>query len=78
MAHPRFIDIGSNLSDPVFLGEYHGKQVHRSDFGDVIIRARNAGVRIQILTGGNLESSTSSIEMARKEKGFFATVRSCV
>ncbi|WAQ85241.1 hypothetical protein PtA15_5A815 [Puccinia triticina] len=69
-----FIDIGSNLGDPVFRGEYHGKQVHADDFQQILTRARSAGVVKQILTGDCLSGSKEVREMARGNEELYATV----
>ncbi|EFP84188.2 hypothetical protein PGT21_037191 [Puccinia graminis f. sp. tritici] len=69
-----FIDIGSNLGDPVFRGEYHGKQAHPDDFEQILTRARSAGVVKQILTGDCLNGSKEVRELARKYEGLYATV----
>jgi TatD DNase family protein len=34
-----FIDIGANLLDPMFLGQYNGKQKHECDLDALLERA---------------------------------------
>ncbi|KAL4985380.1 hypothetical protein BDW68DRAFT_179820 [Aspergillus falconensis] len=71
----RYVDIGINLSDPVFQGNYHGKQVHESDLDDIVQRARNVGCQKFMVTGSDLEESKRAIEIAQKYPGFcYATV----
>lgn len=70
----RFIDIGSNLGDPVFRGEYHGKQAHPNDFQQILNRARSAGVVKQILTGDCLSGSREVRLLALENEGLYATV----
>ncbi|KAL4878564.1 hypothetical protein BJY04DRAFT_209238 [Aspergillus karnatakaensis] len=71
----RYVDIGINLSDPVFKGKYHGKQVHDDDLDDIIQRARDVGCQKFMVTGSDLEESKHAIEIAQKYPGFcFATV----
>ncbi|KAL4740308.1 hypothetical protein BDV11DRAFT_99578 [Aspergillus similis] len=71
----RYVDIGINLSDPVFQGNYHGKQVHESDLDDIVQRARDVGCRKFMVTGSDLEESKRAIEIAQKYPGFcYATV----
>ncbi|KAL8278945.1 hypothetical protein RQP46_008614 [Phenoliferia psychrophenolica] len=71
---PRLIDIGSNLSDPVFRGVYRGKRGHPDDWADIVQRARNAGVVGQILTGDCLAGAKESLELAKDQDGLFVTV----
>ncbi|KAL4927195.1 3'-5'-exodeoxyribonuclease [Aspergillus undulatus] len=71
----RYVDIGINLSDPVFKGNYHGKQVHDDDLDDIVQRARDVGCQKFMVTGSDLEESKRAIEIARKYPGFcYATV----
>ncbi|KAL4873160.1 hypothetical protein BDV12DRAFT_182413 [Aspergillus spectabilis] len=71
----RYVDIGINLSDPVFKGNYHGKQVHDDDLDDIIQRARDVGCQKFMVTGSDLQESKHAIEIARKYPGFcYATV----
>ncbi|KAI9371552.1 hypothetical protein BJX61DRAFT_511112 [Aspergillus egyptiacus] len=71
----KYVDIGINLSDPVFQGNYHGKQVHDSDLDDIIQRARDVGCRKFMVTGSDLEESKRAIEIAQKYTGLcYATV----
>lgn len=58
--------IGINLSDPVFSGEYHGRQVHDNDMDDIIDRARNMGCQKFMVTGSDLEESRRAIQIASK------------
>lgn len=60
-----FIDIAVNLTDPVFRGNYHGKQAHPDDFDSMMARARTAGVCHQIVTGGSLQESKEALELCR-------------
>lgn len=49
-----FIDIGANLTDSVFSGEYNGRQYHEPDIDAVLSRARSAGVVRTVVTAGTL------------------------
>ncbi|KAG0704347.1 hypothetical protein DFH29DRAFT_911944 [Suillus ampliporus] len=69
----RFIDIGVNLTDPVFQGIHHSKRKHEDDFQAVLDRSRLAGVRSMIITGGSLQESKIALSLAA-QLGFFATV----
>ncbi|KAK9249371.1 hypothetical protein V1506DRAFT_525727 [Lipomyces tetrasporus] len=70
-----YIDIGANLTDPMFRGSYHGKQSHDDDFDQVLKRATEQGVRKVLVTGSNLIESRSAIQLARNhQKLLYATV----
>ncbi|CAI7645926.1 unnamed protein product [Penicillium manginii] len=71
----RYVDIGINLSDPMFQGHYHGKQAHEGDLDDVIQRAKDVGCEKFMVTGSDLEESQTAIQIARDHPGFcYATV----
>lgn len=61
---PELIDIGSNLGDPVFKGEYHGKQAHEDDWALVLDRARKAKVSRQVLTGDCISGARDVVKLA--------------
>ncbi|KZT30716.1 Mg-dependent DNase [Neolentinus lepideus HHB14362 ss-1] len=69
----RFIDVGVNLTDPVFRGMYRGKRKHDDDLQAVLERSRAAGVKSMIITGGSLDESEEALELA-KQLGLYATV----
>ncbi|KAL4921220.1 hypothetical protein BDW62DRAFT_208563 [Aspergillus aurantiobrunneus] len=71
----KYVDIGINLSDPVFKGNYHGKQVHDDDLDDIIQRARDVGCHKFMVTGSDLQESKHAVEIAQRYPGFcYATV----
>jgi TatD DNase family protein len=61
----RYVDIGINLGDPVFRGEYHGRRVHDNDLDDVIQRARDVGCTKFMVTGSDLVESRHAIQLAQ-------------
>lgn len=69
----RYIDVGVNLTDPVFKGIHRGKRKHADDFAAVLGRAKAAGVVNQIITGGSLSESRQALKLAETH-GFYATV----
>ena len=62
---PRYIEIGINLTDPVYNGSYHGTQRHQDDLSDVIQRAVDSGCGKLIVTGSDLTESHKAVELAR-------------
>ncbi|EJD03713.1 uncharacterized protein FOMMEDRAFT_120893 [Fomitiporia mediterranea MF3/22] len=69
----KFIDIGVNLTDPVFHGIYRGHRKHEDDFALVLERAKLAGVKSMIITGGSLRESRTALKVA-EENDLYATV----
>jgi len=67
------IDIGVNLTDPVFRGIHRGKKKHEDDLDMMLERSYRAGVKSMIITGGSLHESELALNLAR-EKGLYATV----
>ncbi|KAE9028348.1 putative deoxyribonuclease [Phytophthora rubi] len=65
----KMIDIGANLTDPVFTGIYRGKQKHESDLTAILARAKAFGVDKIIVTGGNLEESKAALQLAKNNEG---------
>ncbi|PAA65177.1 hypothetical protein BOX15_Mlig018203g1, partial [Macrostomum lignano] len=63
----RFIDIGANLTDPVFRGVYRGRQLHQDDFDAVLRRANEVGVERIIVTGGSLSESKAALHLCRDQ-----------
>ncbi|KAL2428923.1 Deoxyribonuclease Tat-D [Exophiala dermatitidis] len=71
----RYADVGINLGDPVFRGQYHGKQAHPDDLDDVIQRALDVGCTKLMVTGSSLSESRHAVEIARQYPGTcYATV----
>ncbi|OQR99281.1 deoxyribonuclease TATDN1-like protein [Achlya hypogyna] len=70
----RLIDIGANLTDPMFVGNYRGKQKHESDLTQVLERAFNHHVEKIIVTGGSLSESKEALRLARSHDNLHCTV----
>ncbi|TVY48304.1 Deoxyribonuclease Tat-D [Lachnellula occidentalis] len=63
---PRYIDIGINLTDPVYTGLYHGTQRHPPDLPAVVSRALDAGCKKLIVTGSDMAESKKAIQLAKE------------
>ncbi|XP_066996650.2 deoxyribonuclease TATDN1 isoform X2 [Anabrus simplex] len=74
MAGRKFIDIGANLTDPMFFGIYYAKSKHPTDLKDVIERARSNGVEKIIITGSSLRDSEEALNIAKTDENLFCTV----
>ncbi|MCJ1313313.1 hypothetical protein MMC25_006990 [Agyrium rufum] len=71
----RFVDVGINLTDPIFRGIYHGKKAHEDDLSDIIQRAVDAGCAKMMVTGSDLSESRKAIDLAKEYAGLcYATV----
>ncbi|KAI1381153.1 hypothetical protein F4677DRAFT_402304 [Hypoxylon crocopeplum] len=66
---PRYIDIGINLADPIFRGQYHGTQRHPDDLSAVVSRAQEVGCQKLIITGSDFTSSRHALEIAKEYPG---------
>ncbi|KOX71197.1 Putative deoxyribonuclease TATDN1 [Melipona quadrifasciata] len=63
----KFIDIGANLTDPMYQGIYHGSQKHLPDLDKVLERSWNNNISKIIITAGNIEESKKALEIARTD-----------
>mmetsp|Transcript_1820 Transcript_1820/g.2331 ORF Transcript_1820/g.2331 Transcript_1820/m.2331 type:complete len:309 (+) Transcript_1820:38-964(+) len=69
----RFIDIGANLTDPMFRGVYMDKQTHQPDLSAVLNRAYNAGLTKIMITGGNLDDTKEALKMTTQDARLYTT-----
>ncbi len=71
----KYADVGINLSDDVYRGKYHGKQVHEDDTEYVLQRAVEAGCIKLMVTGSDLEESKKALKIAEEHRSLcYATV----
>ena len=59
------LDIGVNLTDTMYQGEYHGKTKHQPDLESVLERSWQNGLEKMIITGGSLEDAKKALEVAK-------------
>lgn len=62
-----FLDIGANLTDPMYQGIYNGTQKHQPDLDKVLERSWNNNLSKIIITAGNLEESKKAVEIAKTD-----------
>ena len=67
-------DIGANLLDPMFQGQYNGTAYHEPDLDAVLARAWGAGVEKIVITAGTLGESRAALALARTDERLFCTV----
>eukprot|EP00736_Rhodelphis_marinus_P009916 Rmarinus@m.18850 len=70
----RFIDIGANLTDRMYQGEYNGKKYHDPDLDLVMERAFKNGVERLIVTGGSLEDAGAALKLVSMHDHTYCTV----
>lgn len=70
----KFIDIGANLLDGMFQGNYHGKQRHSADLSSVLQRAWSTGLSHIMVTAGNLQESRDALDFVADDPRLFSTV----
>lgn len=68
------VDIGANLTDPVFRGWRRGKQAHPSDFQNILQRAFDVGVEKVFISGGTLPDSRKALELAKTHDKLYCTI----
>lgn len=69
-----FLDIGSNLTDSMYQGEYHGSKKHEADLKFVLARAWENGMHKMMVTGGSLEESERALALVKWDDRLFSTV----
>lgn len=70
-----FIDIGANLTDPIFRGLHHDEKKHDDDFLDLLQRSVDVGMEKMVVTASNLPEAEKALELAKQFPNFlFSTV----
>ncbi|XP_011407800.2 PREDICTED: putative deoxyribonuclease TATDN1 isoform X2 [Amphimedon queenslandica] len=69
-----FIDIGANLTDPMYQGVYYGKNCHPPDLDSVLKRSYETGVEKIIVTGGSLSDCKDALQLSLNEDHLYTTV----
>ncbi|CAB3229083.1 unnamed protein product [Arctia plantaginis] len=70
----KYVDIGANLTDLMYQGQYHGSKKHEPDLDVVLARSWEGGLQKMIITGGNLNDSKTAIQLSQTDSRLFATV----
>lgn len=70
-----FIDIGANLTDPMFQGIYNNTAKHPADYKNVLQRAWQAGMEKIILTVGTITEADEALKFAAEDGNLFNVQR---
>ncbi|XP_075981081.1 deoxyribonuclease TATDN1 [Anticarsia gemmatalis] len=70
----KYIDIGANLTDQMYQGNYHGSKKHEPDLDVVLARSWAGGLDKIIITGGSVTDSKAALQLAQTDSRLFATV----
>ncbi|XP_047349673.1 deoxyribonuclease TATDN1 isoform X1 [Vespa velutina] len=70
----KFIDIGANLTDPMYQGIYYGSQKHQPDLDKVLERCWDNNLSRIIITAGNMKECKKALEIAKTDERLFSTV----
>lgn len=70
----KFIDIGANLTDPMFQGIYNGSQKHPEDLDHVLERAWNIGMKKIVVTVGSKGDFPRAKEITKTDPRLSMTV----
>ncbi|XP_060659066.1 deoxyribonuclease TATDN1 [Drosophila nasuta] len=70
----KYIDIGANLTDPMFRGCYGGSTKHQADLNIVLNRAWQHGLQKLIVTSGCVSDVDEALELVAKDERLVTTV----
>ena len=73
-ATKRLIDIGANLLDGMYQGNYNGKNKHPPDLQSVLKRSWNMGLTHLIVTAGNLQESRDALKFVENDDRLYSTI----
>ncbi|KAM7345574.1 deoxyribonuclease TATDN1 [Cochliomyia hominivorax] len=70
----KFIDIGANLTDPMFRGLYGGSRKHQDDLELILNRSWQQGLQKMIITVGTLNEADEALTMSAKDDRLHVTM----
>lgn len=70
----KYIDIGVNLLDGMYQGDYHGKTYHTEDMTHVLARSWESGLDKIIVTSGTLQEAQRALALCRHYDNLYTTV----
>jgi len=68
-----YVDIGANLLDDMYQGNYRGKERHEADLPSVLERAWENNLERIIITAGTLSEAKDALKLARTDQRLFCT-----
>jgi len=70
----KYIDIGANLTDPMFQGMYNQTVKHPPDYNNVLQRAWQSGMDKIILTVGTITEADEALKFASEDDRLYITM----